>query len=83
MITFNTPYCNGDKGEYTGKTIIRHKIKWFEFKLLGGHLKGELKVTSECPDCGLAHYNNMPLLNICHTCEVNHGGFINPKLSSK
>lgn len=46
-------YFHGDAAEYTSKSVSLHGWRWFEIKILEGHLKGQLKHTSKCPDCRL------------------------------
>lgn len=69
-------YWKGDKVEYTGKSEIYYGRRFFQIRLLEGHLKGELKDTSQCPDCGLKMGQDQPAYNICLTCTeikgVNH-----------
>lgn len=63
-------YINGDVARYTGSKEVKHYATWFEVKMMDGHESGKLKVTSECPDCGLNYWNDQPAANVCQTCEV-------------
>jgi hypothetical protein len=44
-----TTYFHGDKAVYTGKTMEIHGGKFYEIKLVEGHLKGQTKVTQRSP----------------------------------
>ena len=64
------PYFNGDLAKYTGESIVLHGARWFEVVMLEGHLKGQIKHLSQCPDCGLVYYQNQPAIAPCFTCMV-------------
>lgn len=42
-----TTFWKGDKAEYTGKAEYHYGSKWFEIRMLEGHLKGVLRFVSE------------------------------------
>jgi hypothetical protein len=63
-------YYKGDLARYTGRSEILYGGKFFQFILLEGKDKGQLKLTSRCPDCGLISGQDKPANAPCHTCEV-------------
>lgn len=44
-----TFYWKGDLAKYTGKSMMLHGALFYEFELLEGHLKGQLRVTQRAP----------------------------------
>jgi len=49
MPHMETFYWKGDLAQYTGKSMTLHGGLFYEFVLLDGHLKGEIKVTMRAP----------------------------------
>ena len=66
-------YWNGKKAEYTGKKEVLYGTMFFEIRILEGHLRGQIKETSRCPECGLVFGQDQPALNPCFECMVNEG----------
>ena len=63
-----TIYYKGNKAEYTGKSEFMYGCWFFQIRILEGRLKGTLKDTSKCPDCGLTFSQDQPSFNPCQTC---------------
>lgn len=62
-----TFYWKGDKAKYTGRNHVYAGCIWFQFKLLDGHLRGQLFHTSRCPDCKMKFEHNKVH---CPACSI-------------
>ncbi|MFH2030288.1 MAG: hypothetical protein ABIJ40_06620 [Bacteroidota bacterium] len=63
-------YWNGRSVKYTGKSEILYGRKFFEIEMLDGIDKGVLRLTSQCPDCGMRMGQDQPAANPCQTCQI-------------